>query len=195
MTINSKENTLSSPKRPISGLYVITCLINKKRYIGQSNNVPNRLSSHLSRLKKNIHDCRELQKDFNCFSKDQFLFQRLPLGEGCSQVERISLETNLIQACLIEKLYNQFSNFSFRKGDKNPFYGRSHNQETKEKISIANTGSFHRLSKAVVINEIYYISISEAERQTKIARKLIRERCHSKDPIFISYQWFSEKDS
>lgn len=195
MTKNLKENTLSSLQRPLSGLYVITCLINNRKYIGQSSNVPNRLSSHLSRLKKNIHHCKELQNDFNSYSKEQFLFQRLPFGEGCSQIERISLETNLIKACCIENRYNQFSNFSERKGSKNPFYGHSHDQETKQNISIANTGSFRPSSKAVVINGIYYISVSEAERQTKIARKLIRERCHSKDPLFKNYQWFREKDS
>lgn len=192
MTIN-KENLLENQpnKRPLSGLYTIICLSNRKQYIGQSNNAPNRLSKHLSELKHNRHFCKELQNDFNLYQKENFIFQRLALAEGVDTKNRETIETKLIESIPKKFLYNQFSSFSERTGTKNGFYGRKHTSEAKKKIGLANSGSsVKRIRKPVQIDNVVYSSVAEAERQTGVARRLIRERCHAE--YHKNYQWVDQ---
>ena len=186
MTIN-KENLLQNP-RPLSGLYTIICLSNNRQYIGQSSNVPNRLSKHLSELKHNRHFCRELQNDFNLYTQKRFLFQRLALAEGRDKKLREKIETNLIELIPEQFLYNKFASPSQRTGNQNGFYGFKHTTKAKNQISLANSGNgLKRHRKPVQINDVIYDSVSDAERQTGIARRLIRERCHAKH--LPNYQW------
>ena len=69
-----KISTLFNP-----GLYKITCLKNKKVYIGMSSNVLSRLgySIHSDNLEKQCHDCFEFQSDFNRYGKNFFEFEML----------------------------------------------------------------------------------------------------------------------
>lgn len=192
MTIN-KENLLENElnQRPLSGLYTIICLSNRKQYIGQSNNVPNRLSKHLSELKHNRHFCKELQNDFNMYQHQNFIFQRLALAEGFDKELREVIETNVIESIPKQSLYNKFSSLSERKGNKNGFYGHKHTVQAKKKISLANSGSkVKRIRKPLQIDNIVYNSVAEAERQTGIARRLIRERCHAE--YHKNYQWVNQ---
>lgn len=181
MTIN-KENLLENQlkKRALSGLYNIICFSNNKQYIGQSSNVPNRLSKHLSELKHNRHFCKELQNDFNLYTQKNFIFQRLVLTEGLDKKIREKLETILIEVIPKQFLYNKFASPSERTGSLNGFYGHKHTAETINNISLANSGcGLKRHRKPVQIDDIVYDSVTEAERQTGIARRLIRERCYA----------------
>lgn len=192
MPIN-KENLLETKpnERPLSGLYTIICLSHHKQYIGQSNNVPNRLSKHLSELNYNRHFCKELQNDFNLYKQNNFIFQRLALAEGLDRKLRETIETNLIQSIPKQFLYNQFSSLSERTGNKNGFYGHKQTNEAKRKISLANSGSsVKRIQKPVQIDNVIYSSVAEAERRTGIARRLIRERCHAQ--YHANYQWVNQ---
>jgi group I intron endonuclease len=192
MTIN-KENLLGNQpnKRPFSGLYTIICLSNQKQYIGQSANVPNRLSKHLSELRYNRHFCTELQNDFNLYTHKNFIFQRLALAEGLDKKFREKIETHLIELIPKQFLYNKFASPSQRTGHLNGFSGHKHTVETKSKISLANSGSgLKRNRKPVQINDIIYNSVTEAERQTGIARRLIRERCHAEH--HQNYHWVDQ---
>lgn len=65
-----------------SGLYVITCLSNNKRYIGESNNLSIRLASHKNMLRQGIHPNNHLQKDFKLYGEQNFVFQKLLIGAG-----------------------------------------------------------------------------------------------------------------
>lgn len=194
MTIN-KENLLGNPpKRPLSGLYTIICLSNNKQYVGQSSNVPNRLSKHLSELRHNRHFCQELQNDFNQYEQNHFVFQRLALAEGLEKKLRETIEKNLIQSIPDTFLYNKFASPTQRTGNLNGFYGHKHSTHAKHKIGSANQGSgLKRHRKPVQIDNVNYNSIAEAERQTGIARRLIRERCHTEH--HRNYQWVSNQDS
>jgi hypothetical protein len=189
MTIN-KENLLKNQlnKRALSGLYTIICFCNNKQYIGQSSNVPNRLSKHLSELKHNRHFCKELQNDFNLYTQKNFIFERLALAEKLDKKRREKIETFLIQFIPKQFLYNKVASPSERTGILNGFYGHKHTEETINKISLANSGSgLKRHRKPVKIDDIVYDSVTEAERQTGIARRLIRERCHAKQ--YPNYQF------
>jgi len=188
-----KENLLEKTlnERPLSGLYTIICLSNHKQYIGQSNNSPNRLSKHLSELNYNRHFCKELQNDFNLYKQTNFIFKRLAIGESFDRKLREQIETNLIQSIPNEFLYNRYASPSERTGNKNGFYGHTHTYEAKKKIGLANSGSgVQRIRKPVQIDNVIYSSVAEAERQTGIARRLIRERCHA--DYHANYQWVTQ---
>ena len=85
-------------------------------------------------------------------------------------------------------MYNKFASPSQRTGNQNGFYGFKHTTKAKNQISLANSGNgLKRHRKPVQINDVIYDSVSDAERQTGIARRLIRERCHAKH--LPNYQW------
>lgn len=59
----------------ISGIYKIECLVNGKVYIGQSINIKQRCGAHFSNLKNNRHDNIRLQRAYNKYGKDNFIFE------------------------------------------------------------------------------------------------------------------------
>lgn len=60
--------------RNICGIYVIVNRKNNLKYIGQSHHLQNRRESHWSLLVKGKHENKKLQKDFDEFGRDAFLF-------------------------------------------------------------------------------------------------------------------------
>lgn len=58
-----------------SGVYFIKCIKNGYVYIGCSVNIKNRILVHFNNLKKNKHSNKSLQKDFNIFGIDNFIFR------------------------------------------------------------------------------------------------------------------------
>lgn len=205
-----KENLFDASVK--SGLYIITCFPNQKYYIGESNNVSARLTAHKKKLRRNYHDNFALQKDFNRFGEDGFSFQKLFFGAGLEKEERLNLETLILLTIPSKSRYNVYVNWRKREEKLNPFFGKIHSKEARHAQSIAklgkpstfagrtqtnkvkqliskeNSGKLNR-RKALFIDLNYYESISEAAQRTGLARRLIRERCHSKEPRFQTYQW------
>lgn len=73
------------------------------------------------------------------------------------------------------------------KGEGGPFYGRTHSEETKRKISVATKGrkvseeTRKKMSRAVVINNRYFGSVSEAAIFLKVVYQTVSYR--------IKQQW------
>ncbi len=64
-------------KNHISGIYIITCLINGKVYVGRSVSVLSRLGGHKSKLKENKHANIYLQRAWNKYGEEKFSFELL----------------------------------------------------------------------------------------------------------------------
>lgn len=86
------------------------------------------------------------------------------------------------------------SNCYFKQRDisgiNNPFYGKSHSEETKQKIKKTHVGKFNGIqSKIVIIENIEYPSLSEASRQLGIHITTICHRLNSNNKKFINYNY------
>ncbi len=68
-----------------------------------------------------------------------------------------------------------------KKGSKNPFYGKSHSEETKEKIRVTKLRATpSKYCKKCLINSIEYCSIASAARSIKMKKSDVVYRLKSK---------------
>lgn len=74
-----------------------------------------------------------------------------------------------------------------RTGDKNPFYGKHHSNETKEKLKKINLGKKPVNCKKVEIDGVIYESVTEASRQLGVCPATIIYRIKSKN--FEEYKY------
>jgi hypothetical protein len=210
MPFNSKENLFDFNK---SGIYLISCIKKEKHYIGESNNVTSRLCAHKNKLRRNIHENKELQYDFNQYGEKYFLFKKLIFGNGLDKNKRLELETIILLTLKPEQRYNIYINWKKRDEIKNSFFGKKHTDKARQAQSFAKKGKVSPFKgktqsnkikkmlsqinstkthierrKPVLIDSIYYESINEASQKTGLNRRLIRERCHNKTH-FKNFQW------
>jgi len=154
----------------ISGIYQIKNIMNGDIYIGQSVNLYKRKYSHFNSLKNNTHKNKFLQKAYNDFGENCFIFSIILI---CEKIELTYYEQKLVDK--LNPIYNIFKkcvNSSFgiicsdevrrnlsnshlgkknteeqnKKisesglGEKNHFFGKKHSAISKEKISKAGIG-------------------------------------------------------
>lgn len=174
---STRKNPVPSPIAPrqLPGVYMILCLVNNKRYYGESKNVSARLSQHKSRLRRTIHEIPDLQNDFNLYGEQSFRFSAVFLSKHSTLEERRTLEIQLIDQ-LPDLCYNKFSKPS-REKENNPFWGRKHSDETIAQMSRSQSENRqNRIPEgfAILLNGVIYPSISEASRQTTHSRDTIR---------------------
>lgn len=161
--------------RQLPGVYIILCLANNKRYYGESTNISFRLSNHKSRLRRNIHEVCELQRDWNLYGENLFELSPLYMSKDCNKFQREALELEYI-AQNFDICYNKFAKSS-RKKQNNPFWGRKHTEVTRKQIgrSIAENNKMQMPAGLTIrLKGEIYPSISEASRQTNHSRDTIR---------------------
>lgn len=139
-----------------AGIYKITNKINGKYYIGSSNNLNYRKSTHLSRLRRGKHGNKQLQASFTKNGEDSFLFEIVELLENATVKEVRGLEQTYLDGVKDWSLcYNVLkvtnpdakiipTSESTRKkmsennrGEKNPMFGKVVSEETRLKLSKA----------------------------------------------------------
>lgn len=163
----------------LCGVYKIVNNINQKIYIGQSINIKARWKDHINSLNRGDSKCTLLQRAWNKYGQDNFSFEILELCtedvlddveikyidlyDSCRNGYNIETGGN-VNKCLSEATKKRISDAHIgktaspetkkkmsesRMGDKNPMYGRHHNEDTKSKISENNKGKTgHAISDA-----------------------------------------------
>jgi len=166
------------------GIYKIENLINNKTYIGQSRNIKQRIYTHRYELNNNKHKNQVLQRAWDKYGKDNFKFEII---EECEIDNLNVLERKWIVYYDSYKDNNGYNldfggnankemsqetkdkislNHSDINGENNPFYGKQHSEETKQKISNANKG--RKMSKeSIEINRLKHIGGKHSE-ETKL---------------------------
>lgn len=77
-----------------SGVYIIENIINGKWYIGSSLKLNTRYQLHMNSLKRKVHHNWKLQRDFNKYGEDTFIYKILLFldGEIIRTIEREMIE-------------------------------------------------------------------------------------------------------
>jgi group I intron endonuclease len=243
------------------GIYRIKNLVNEKCYYGSSKNIEKRWKTHLNQLKNKKHINIILQRAWNKYGEDNFIFE---IVEECEFENIFEVEQKYIDTCgdyniglkasggdnltknpnrdkIIEnikkgsKLWRDSLSDEERKekfskpldknpnwkggssfiycecgkrigyghthcikcqpkdGKNNPFYGKKHTEEYKEKSSIRMTGVYNgEQNTPIVIDNIDYNSLGIASKILGISIATIRWRVLSKNPKYKNYHYKDE---
>ena len=114
-----------------SGIYIITNLINNKKYVGQSVDVKRRIVHHRHKLNAGKHYNEHLQRAWNKYGKDNFSFDIL---EYCNIDELDELERKYIS-----ELNTMDEDFGYN-GESGGHEGKKMSDEAKRKISEKTSG-------------------------------------------------------
>lgn len=111
-----------------AGIYQLVNKINGKIYIGATSNFKERSMTHQRAFKKNNHDNKQLQNDWNQYGSDVFVFGVLEVVQNPE--ERLKAEKNWIEMLYGNNCYNEL-------------IGRTHSDVTKQKLREAKLGKTH----------------------------------------------------
>ncbi len=173
-----------------SGIYVIINVINDKKYIGQSNNIPRRWSEHRSELNKNKHHNTYLQASWNKYGAESFVFRVLQYStpDKLDQLEIAYIKH-------FDSYRNGYNGTLGGEGvteDRNtPEYKERQRRFAKESWSkpeyiakLRKTLKDNGHYSSVMCNETgeVFDSLREAERETGIDSRTISYCCRGKRP-------------
>lgn len=178
---NSFIDTGINDNSKIIGCYVIKHIRTGKIYIGSSSDCKRRKSQHLSDLRHNCHDNKELQKDYNNSPDIIFnQFIRFNTHEEALDFEQEMLNLSNSRSDLKPKLYN------YGIDTRSPNKGLSPSEETRAKLRKANLGktaSFATRFKMSISNKYskrFKGKIHSNSTKIKIS-KALKGRCLSED--------------
>lgn len=164
-------------------LYSITCVANGKMYVGLTNNFKKRIYSHLIALRNNSHANYIIQEDYNLYGEKCFSFDLISeygLGRDGDTAERYFISVLGINSENGNYNIDKYGNWESAKGNikrsgyLNPFYGRTHSQETIIKIAKSKKGCVGaRLGMPVSNGSRIKMSTSAKERGVDHLKKRI----------------------
>jgi hypothetical protein len=107
----------------MTGIYKITCLVNNKSYIGQSVSIKRRWATHKRELASGVHYNTYLQRAYNKYGKENFVYEILELCPKEKLNEREQFYINIFDA--FKNGYNCDLGGHNISGDANPMSGKS----------------------------------------------------------------------
>lgn len=110
-----------------SGVYKITCSVNSNYYYGSSVNLKSRFKNHISKLRLQKHRNHRLQKTFNKYGENSFIFE---VVEYCDPLLTTSYEQKYLDA---HTAHNKCMNFC--KSAFAPMAGIKFSEEHKRKMA------------------------------------------------------------
>ena len=114
-----------------SGIYRIVCTFGGKVYVGSSQNIDKRWKEHKRNLQTNRHPNVYLQRSYNLYGLEAFIFEII---EECTPEQLIEREQ-----FYLDIVFNFGNTFNIVVKAKNRL-GTKHTEETKRKISEAKKG-------------------------------------------------------
>lgn len=129
MIFNSKD------KKRKSGIYKITNMINNKIYIGSAVDFYDRFSHHRKRLRGGYHSNTHLQRSFDKYGENNFIFEIIEIVEDKSMLldrEQYWLDYT--------KCYDRNIGYNIAKNARSPMLGVKLSDEQKKRISEIHKG-------------------------------------------------------
>lgn len=143
-----------------SGIYCIENTTTGKKYIGQSNNIQSRWSKHKSELKNNKHHNDYLQKAWNKYGQNDFIFYVLEYCEIARLDEREIHYINLYDTLNRDNGYNLTSGGQFKK---------QYSDDTRNKLSNSIKKSYEDPNR----REIQSINALNQWKNPEIKQKIM----------------------
>jgi group I intron endonuclease len=132
------------------GIYLISCLVNQKTYIGQTKSIKKRIAQHQNNLKKGNHPNQHLQNAYNKYGVDFFVFRPIEYLEDSTLeqlTEREQYWIDFFDSMNKEKGFNQKEagltgkhTEEAKQKMREVASGRLMSEEAKQKISEARKG-------------------------------------------------------
>lgn len=107
----------------MTGIYKITCLVDNKAYIGQSVSIKRRWATHRRELAAGTHYNQYLQRAYNKYGKNNFVYEILELCPQHKLNEREQFYISLFDT--YKNGYNCDLGGCNIAGEANPMYGKS----------------------------------------------------------------------
>jgi len=183
-------------------IYVITCLVNNKKYVGQTTkNLVKRFNQHKKFAALQYNYCVKLENAIRKYGQDNFIIEKL--GEAKTQQEANYLEIYFMD--LYDVINNGYNiraggingtlseetkmKMSLSKiGNKNSFYGKHHSDETKDFLSAVakerykNPEDNNFYGKKHTEKSIQKIKIALSDPTVKT--KQVESKLGNKNPMF-----------
>lgn len=142
----------------IGGVYKIDCKSTQRIYIGQTYSFLYRANQHFDKLRSQTHECKEMQKDFNRYSIENFTFEILYFEND--QTRRIELEIKECSKYSSDVIYNS--------------------------IEPIGQNLLSKTAQRIQINEKTFSSIREAAKMTNESKtSIIRKLDNSQNLFYI----------
>lgn len=130
-------------RNKIAGIYSLTNKTTGKRYIGQTVYLNGRKGDHLLNLRRNQHDNDYLQKAFNKYGEEDFIFEVLEvvpkLENGTNDKDKLTEREQYWMDYY--KSWNRYYGYNINPSASiNPMQGKTHTEEARAKISEAAKG-------------------------------------------------------
>ena len=122
----------------ISGVYLITCQLTGKVYVGSSVNIHERWKAHKRMLKGNRHNNIYLQRAWNKYKEEEFSFEILEKTNYLE--ERENYWINAFDAVLTGFNLSLSAYRQNQQGKNNGMYGKKHSVSAKLKMSACHKG-------------------------------------------------------
>lgn len=187
-----------------SGIYKCTCLSNGRSYIGQTCSLFKRKNDHINRLKNNKHYNKHLQRAWNKYGEENFIWEVLEICpvEQLNEREKYWIEYYDAFKTGFNQTSGGDSGFDFSEelkqknrermlGTKNHMYGRRQTEEAKEINRLAHFGANNAIARAVICietNEVF-LSIADAGRAKNCDPSTISKVCIGKKKTTHGYHW------
>ena len=171
-----------------SGIYQIRNKVNGKLYIGSTCNFKKRKSEHFNVgkcLKKGNHHNRYLQRSFNKYGENSFVFEIIFL---CSIENLLYYEQKFLDFYVVKNMYNIAPTAGNSLGVKHSKktkenmrkanLGRKHSEESKKKMSEAQKGNKNCLGTK--LSEETKKKMSEAQKGRKHSEETKKKMSEAK---------------
>lgn len=127
-------------------IYRITCLQNKKFYIGSTVNKNQRWARHRRQLRDGTHPNKQMLASWEKYGEDAFLFEVLEILETPAHLfaaEQKYLDEHAGKDYCFNWALHAGAPMRGKKGDETPNYGRTFGPDVRAKVSAAVSGDKH----------------------------------------------------